>query len=142
MRMTIGEFASKAGVNVQTVRYYERRGILREPERTASGYRQYDGEALARVRFIRRVPEPGFSLEEIEELLDLRVEASSSCSAIGAKTRARLEDVQGKTRELKRAEHVLEKLAASCAAREPTADCPILETLEEATREYPDKRVH
>lgn len=134
MKMMIGDFASAAGVNVQTVRYFERRGILPEPERSASGSRQYDGEALARLRFVRRAQELGFSLEEIGELLDLRVEEPSSCAPVEAKTRAKLENMQGKIRELKRIEHVLEKLAASCAAREPTADCPILETIEGATR--------
>lgn len=142
MKMTIGQLASAVGVNIQTVRYYERRGIIPEPGRAASGYRQYDGEALARLRFVRRAQELGFSLDEIEELLSLRVEDRSSCSAVETKTRAKLEDVQGKIRELKRMEHVLEKLAASCAAREPTADCPILETIEAATREQADERVH
>lgn len=142
MTMTIGELASQAGVNVQTVRYYERRGILPEPARTASGYRQYDGEALARVRFIRRAQELGFSLGEIEELLGLRVDDRCSCSTVEAATRAKLADVRRKIRELKRMERVLEKLAASCAAGEPTSECPILGTLEEAAREPSDQRVH
>lgn len=142
MKMTIGDFAAQAGVNVQTVRYYERRGILPEPERTASGYRQYDEEALARVRFIRGAQELGFSLDEIEELLALRVEDPSSCSAVEATTRAKLQDVRRKIGELGRMEKVLEKLASSCAARQPTTHCPILESLEEATRESPGGRVH
>lgn len=135
MRMTIGEFASRAGVNVQTVRYYERRRILPEPERTASGYRQYGGDALARIRFIRRAQELGFSLHEIEELLDLRVKDPSSCSAVAAKTRTKLENVRRKIQELKRMQQVLEKLATSCAARQPTDECPIMEALEERVHE-------
>lgn len=129
--MTIGEFAAAAGVNVQTVRYYERRGILSAPERTASGYRAYEAEALDRLRFIRRAQELGFSLEEISELLELRVEDPAACPVMEARTRAKLEDVRRKIGELQRMEAVLERLATSCAARESTSECPILETLVE-----------
>lgn len=132
MNLSIGELATAAGVNSQTIRYYERRGILPEPPRSAAGYRQYDAEMLARLRFIRRAQELGFSLEEIAELLDLRVDDPASCAVVEVRTRAKLDDVRRKVRELKRMERVLEKLAASCVAREPTAECPILETLVEA----------
>ena len=127
--MTIGELAAAAHVNVQTVRYYERRGILSAPDRTASGYRTYEAEALDRLRFIRRAQELGFSLEEISELLELRVEDPASCPAVEARTRAKLEDVRRKMSGLQRMEAVLERLVSTCAAREPTSECPILETL-------------
>lgn len=131
MRMTIGELASRAGVNVQTVRYYERRGILCEPERTPSGYRQYDPDALARLRFIRSAQELGFALVEIEDLLDLRVEDPGSCSVVEERTRSKLVDVRRKIRDLQQMESVLESLASACAARTETAECPILESLVE-----------
>lgn len=130
--MSIGELAAQAGVNVQTVRYYERRGILSEPARTASGYRQYDANALYRLHFIKRAQELGFSLDEIVELLDLRVEDPASCSVVAARTQGKLADVRRKIRDLRRMEGVLERLAASCATRDPTGECPILETLVEA----------
>lgn len=129
--MTIGEFASAAGVNVQTVRYYERRGLLAAPKRSASGYRQYGTDSLDRLHFIKRAQDLGFSLEEISELLELRVSDPASCSRVETRTRAKLENVRRKISELKRMETVLERLAASCAAREPTAECPILESLVE-----------
>lgn len=130
--MTIGELASRAGVNVQTVRYYERRGILREPERTASGYRQYRPDALARLRFVKGAQELGFTLGEIGDLLDLRVEDPRSCAVVAERTRSKLADVRRKIRELQRMESVLERLGSACATRTPTAECPILESLGEA----------
>lgn len=129
MPMTIGELASRAGVNVQTVRYYERRGILREPERTSSGYRQYSADALERLRFIKGAQELGFTLEEIEDLLSLRVEDPASCSVVAERARSKLTDVRRKIRELQRMESVLKSLGAACASRTPTAECPILESL-------------
>lgn len=131
MRLTISEFAARAGVNVQTVRYYERRGILHEPERTASGYRQYGPDALMRIRFIRSAQGLGFTLEEIEDLLDLRVEDPGSCSVVAERTRSKLADVRRKIRDLRRIERVLEKLGSACATRMQTAECPILESLTE-----------
>lgn len=131
MPMTIGELASQAGVNVQTVRYYERRRILSAPDRTASGYRQYDGNALHRLHFIKKAQELRFSLDEITELLDLRVDDPASCSVVAAKTQRKLADVRRKIQDLRRMERVLERLGASCAARHPTGECPILETLVE-----------
>lgn len=125
MPMTIGELASKAGVNVPTVRYYERRRILSAPDRTTSGYRQYDGDALRRLRFIKKAQELGFSLDEIAELLDLRVDDCSDGRAVEAKTRATLERVRGKIRTLERMEIVLAGIAKSCA----TGACPVLDVV-------------
>lgn len=129
--MTIGELAAAADVNVQTVRYYERRGILAEPRRTDSGYRQYAAETAERLRFIKRAQQLGFSLEEIQELLELRVDDPSVCAAVEATTRRKITDVEQKIRELERLNRVLQRLAASCRARTPTAECPILEALSE-----------
>ncbi len=87
MAMTIGQVAAGAGVNIQTVRYYERRGLLPRAPRTASGYRQYDPDAVARLRFIKRAQDLGFSLQEIAELLELRVEHGAACAAVEAKAK-------------------------------------------------------
>ncbi|MBI4420578.1 MAG: MerR family DNA-binding protein [Gemmatimonadetes bacterium] len=131
MALTIGKVASEAGVNVQTVRYYERRGLFPRPRRTPGGYRQYAEDAVARLRFIKHAQELGFSLNEIRDLLALRFRHGPACDAVGRKTRAKIAVVEGKIRDLQRMKRTLERLAAACAAREPTADCPILEALEE-----------
>jgi Hg(II)-responsive transcriptional regulator len=135
MTLTIGEVALGARVNIQTVRYYERRGLLPKPPRSHSGYRQYDVDAIARLRFIKRAQDLGFQLEEIAELLSLRIEHGGACSAVEAKTKAKIDTVDGKIRELQRMRSVLANLVAACEAREVTADCPILETLSEAESE-------
>lgn len=127
MSMSIGELAALAGVPAATVRYYERRGLIAEPPRTNSGYRQYGPDTAERLRFIKRVQELGFSLEEIAELLELWADDPSACAPVQEKTLAKLNEVRRKIGELRRMEHVLEELAASCAAGRPTAECPILE---------------
>ena len=129
MPMMIGDLASRAGVNVQTVRYYERRGLLRDPERTSTGYRQYGADALERLRFIKGAQELGFTLIEVEDLLNLRVEDPASCSVVAERTRSKLADVRRKIRELQRMESVLTGLGSACAKRIQTAECPILESL-------------
>jgi Hg(II)-responsive transcriptional regulator len=131
MSMTIGTLAEKAGVNVPTVRYYERRGIIPEPPRTSSGYRQYEEGVVHRIRFIRRAQNLGFTLEEIEELLALRVEDPDACDAVERATRARLESVESKIAELERLQAVLTRLVRSCEERQTTEECPMLATLEE-----------
>lgn len=131
MRLTISKLAARAGVNVQTLRYYERRGILAEPARSPAGYRQYDLEAVARIRFIKRAQELGFTLEEISELLELRVEHGAACEAVEERARAKLGLVDQKIRQLTRIRGVLDDLVEACQRRQPTEDCPILEGLEE-----------
>jgi MerR family transcriptional regulator, copper efflux regulator len=131
MSMTIGAVAEAARVNVATVRYYERRGIIAEPRRTESGYRQYDESAVARIRFIRRAQELGFSLDEIADLLALRVEDPAACGAVASATRAKLEDVESRIRELERLRGILKELLGSCQARRATTECPVLELLED-----------
>lgn len=127
--MKIGELASLAGVPAATIRYYERRGILAEPARTESGYRRFGPETAERLRFIKRAQELGFTLDEIEELLALRVADPAACADVEAKTREKIEDVVRKIGELKRLEGALRGLADACAARTATAECPVLEML-------------
>lgn len=131
MALSIGQVATAADVNIQTIRYYERRGLFPTPPRTAAGYRQYSDEAVARLRFIKHAQELGFSLREIQELLGLRVRHGGACDAVERKTRQKIEVVQQRIRDLQRMKHTLERLAAACAARRPTDDCPILEVLED-----------
>lgn len=131
MGMKIGSVAEAAGVEVSTVRYYERRGLLAKPPRTASGYRQYDEAVIDRIRFVRQAQDLGFTLEEIEELLALGVEDPSSCGLVEEATRGKLRSVDAKIRELRRLRGVLARLVRSCEARETTDECPVLGMLEE-----------
>lgn len=129
-RMKIGEFARRADVNVQTVRYYERRGLLPEPERRESGYREYTPECLDRLQFIRRSQELGFTLSEIAELLSLRTDPRTTAADVKARAQAKVADIQAKVRDLKQIQHALEHLAGQCAGgRGPTGDCPLLAAL-------------
>lgn len=129
MQMNIGEMAALAGVPTATVRYYERRGLIAKAPRTGAGYRKYGPDTAQRLRFIKRAQELGFTLEDIQELLHLRVEDPAACPAVEAKAREKVAQVEGMIRELTRMRDVLEGLAESCRTHSPTAECPILETL-------------
>ena len=128
--LTIGRVAHSAGLAIDTVRYYEREGLLEKPARTASGYRHYRPDVVARLRFIRQAKELGFSLREIKELLTLRVGAGKSCSEVKARAERKITDVDRRITQLKRVRQALSKLAAECSGRGPTSECPILEALE------------
>lgn len=131
MSMTIGALAQAAGVKVPTVRYYERRGIIPRPPRTSSGYRRYDQGILDRIRFIRRAQELGFTLDEIGDLLALRVDDRRACRMVEAAARAKLDDVEAKIRDLQRIRNALTRLVRSCQDNRPTSECPILAALEQ-----------
>jgi MerR family copper efflux transcriptional regulator len=98
--LTIGKLARAAGINLETVRYYERRGLLPKPPRTASGYRLFPAEAAVRLRFIRRAQELGFSLKEIRELLALRVSPRTSRADIRTRAQAKIVDIEDKIKGL------------------------------------------
>lgn|SRR5262249_16926250 len=127
----IGEVAGRAGVNVQTLRYYERRGLLEEPERTQSGYRRYAPETVRLIRFIKRAQELGFSLTEAEDLLRLRRAQGRDRQRIRALAEQKFRDVDQKIRRLSAIRSALGKLVHSCARAAPELECPILEALED-----------
>ncbi len=127
--LTIGKVAEETGVGVETVRFYERQGLLEEPPRKASGYRQFPEEAVARLRFIKRAKELGFSLGEIKDLFSLGVDPSSTCGDIKQRAEVKLEDIQAKIRDLQRMKRALTKLVSECRGSGPTSECPILESL-------------
>lgn len=129
--LKIGELARAADVGVETIRYYERRGLLAQPPRRTSGYRQYPPRAVRRVRFIRRAQALGFTLKEIEDLLALRVDDDRSCADVRALARAKLEDIERRVAELRQMGRALERVARRCRGRGPTSECPILEVLDE-----------
>jgi Hg(II)-responsive transcriptional regulator len=132
--MTRGEVARRAGVGGETVRFYEREGLLDEPRRTRSGYRQYDAAALARLKFIRRAQELGFSLREIRDLLALRLDDEADCTDVQQRAERRLAEVRARIRDLRRMEARLKELTAACDANRRKMECPLLDTLDE-TRE-------
>lgn len=128
--LTIGEVARRAGVGVETVRFYERQGLLEEPERRASGYRQYDGEAVDVLRFIRRAKELGFTLKEIKGLLGLRLDASATRAEVREQARAKVADIEARIADLQRMRDVLQKLVRKCHGDGAASGCPILEALQ------------
>jgi len=128
--LTIGQLAKEAQVNVETVRHYERRGLMPEPPRRESGYRQYPLDSVARIRFIKRAQELGFSLQEISELLSLRIDPDTTCGDIKRKAELKVADIERKIRTLRGMKKALTKLVSSCRGRGPTSECPILEMLD------------
>ena len=129
MSLTIGKLASAAGVNAQTIRYYERSGLFRAPKRTPGGYRQFGPDELRRLLFIRRAQAVGFSLAEIRELLTLRVQDPRSCVAVSRRVEAKIATTEEKILELQKLLKSLKGVRDSCAARKRTEDCPVLEAL-------------
>lgn len=130
-----GEVAAQAGVNVQTLRYYERRGLLRQPERRASGYREYLPDAVQLVRFIKRAQELGFTLTEIEDLLLLRDNQKASCREVRAAAQAKIEDIEQKIQALLLMKRALRVLVSSCTSDASVRYCPILEALDQRERQ-------
>jgi MerR family mercuric resistance operon transcriptional regulator len=128
--LTIGRLAKQAGVNLETVRFYERRGLLPRPPRSSSGYRLFPAEAARRLRFIRRAQELGFSLKEIGDLLSLRVSRRTTKAAIRARAEAKIADIEARIRSLESMKKTLRKLTNACAGCGPVAECPILDSLD------------
>ncbi len=129
--MKIGELAILAEVGIDTVRYYERQGLLPEPSRQASGYRRYDQSDVARLRFVRRAKALGFTLVEIRELLTLSTRPEDDMGSLKAAATAKLSDVESKLTELTRIRDGLRTLVASCPGHGALKQCPILNALAE-----------
>ena len=127
--MKIGELARAAGVAIDTVRYYERQGLLPLPGRTASGYRQYGHDDAARLRFVRRAKALGFTLEEIRELLGLSARREADMAGMKAAAMQKLADIDDKLAELQRMRAGLDSLIASCPGHGALEHCPILDAL-------------
>lgn len=127
--MTRSEVAAEADVNPETLRYYERKGVIPDPPRTAAGYRQYDASYVQRLQFIQRGQELGFTLQEIKELLALRIDEDRTCDDIRQHAAKKKEEVEEKLRDLRRIRSALDVLIATCREEGPTGECPILEAL-------------
>lgn len=132
--LSIGQLARRAGVGVETVRYYEREGLLVEPQRRQSGYRQYQSDTVDRLLFIRRAKELGFTLKEIKELLSLRVDEEKTCADVRQQAEAKIADIEDRIRSLQRMKRALVKVTRQCSSSGPTSECPILESIERKER--------
>lgn len=128
--MKIGQVAERGGVNLQTIRYYEREGLLPVPPRLASGYRLFTEDTVRRVRFIKRAQELGFTLAEIRELLTLRVDESRSSRDVRSLAEAKISDIEGKIRSLVAMKRALMHLTERCSGHGPASECPILEGID------------
>ncbi len=129
--MTISKAARKAGVGVETIRFYERRGLIEQPPKPLeSGFRVYPDGTVERIRFIRQAQELGFSLREIDELLSLRADPSTDAGDVRERAMAKLEEVNRKLTQLDRIRAALEELVAACPGSGALRACSIMEVLE------------
>ncbi len=132
--MTIGKLAELCGIGVETVRYYERRGLIAEPERTGSGYRRYAREAVDRIRFIVSAKDLGFTLNEISELLSIStdgagIDGTVDCESVRALAEEKRSDVERRIRMLENIRRTLDELIGACERNEATGSCPIIRSL-------------
>ena len=130
MGLKIGEVAERGGVNLQTIRYYEREKLLPEPPRLASGYRLYPDQTVRRIRFIKRAQEIGFTLTEIRQLLAIRVDAGRDMGKVRALAQAKITDIDEKLQTLQRMKEALGRITERCSGCGPTSECPILESID------------
>jgi len=125
--LTIGKLAKACQVNVETVRFYERKGILQQPQKQGA-FRYYSNEYITRIHFIKRSQELGFTLNQAKELLDLKIKNHSKCSDVLFHTKEKITEINKKISDLKKMKNSLEALANCCVDdNQPLSDCPILE---------------
>ena len=127
--MRTGEVAEQAGVNIETLRYYERRGLLQPPSRQPSGYRDYTADAVRIVRFVKRAQELGFTLDEVETLLDLADGGPRGCESARSAASQKLAELDAKARSLRAMQESLRRLIATCEQPRSRRECPLLEAL-------------
>ncbi len=126
-KRTIGKLAKAAGVNTETIRFYEKKGLIKQPTKLG-GFRYYPKDDITRIKFIKRSQELGFTLREILELLNLRLKSQSKCQDVLDKTNIKIEEINEKIKDLKRMKKSLADLANCCEDKSiPLSDCPILE---------------
>jgi MerR family mercuric resistance operon transcriptional regulator len=128
-RLTIGALAAAAGVGVETIRFYQRKGLLRTPPRSYGQVRRYGAVDTARLTFVKSAQRLGFSLDDVAELL--RLDRGTQCSQARTIAERRLDDVRSRLRMLSRMEAVLDQLVADCGARDGPVTCPLIEALHE-----------
>ncbi len=135
--LTIGQLAKKAGVNIDTIRYYEKQGLIPKPSRRESGYRQYSEDSVKRILFIKRAKELGFSLKEISELLSLRLGSSTTCGDVKKRADIKIAEIGEKIQTLQRMKTALIKLVKACEENRQAGECPMLEALDMNEGENP-----
>lgn len=133
--LTIGQVAKHAGVTVETLRFYEKQGLIPSPIRNASGYRVYEAAMVKRVRFIQRAKDLGFTLKEIGELLNLRQTRETSCLQVRQVAQTKVTEIDQKLQELQRMRRALTLLATRCEVEGTLGECPILDVLDETESE-------
>ena len=138
--LTRGRIAQLAGVGVETVRFYEQEGLLAKPARTPSGYRQYGEAVVGRLQFIQRAKEIGFTLNEIKELLSLRVDPDTTCEDVRARAEGKIADIEDKIRTLQRMKKALVRLTQECCEKGGGSECPILDALDGHPRISPTEK--
>lgn len=131
---TIGEVANRVGVNIETLRYYERRGLVPPPPRSHSNYRLYPSDTVRLVRFVKRAQDLGFTLNEIKELLAFRNGREATCGDVREQALAKIGNIDDKVRALQAMRGALAELVEQCPGRGPVGGCPILESLEPKVR--------
>ena len=134
--LTIGRLAKQVGVGIETVRFYERQGLIEPPPRTDSNYRVYPQAEAERLKFIKRAKDLGFTLKEIKELLELQHDPHATKADIKKRTVKKIENIKQKVRDLSRILHALEHLAGTCDGKGPLSECPILEALTGENHEH------
>ena len=130
MPLKIGEVARRAGVSVEAIRYYERLGLIARAPRTPSGYRKFDPEVLRRLQFVQRAQALGFSLEEIRDLLELRVASDATAADVRTRAEEKLSEIEAKIAALQAMRGALRRLMEACCGSGPTGACPILDALD------------
>lgn len=128
--MTIGQIARAAGVGVETIRFYEREGLLERPARRQSGYRQFEADAIARLRFIKQAQRLGFTLREVRELLALKLDPSAKRAQLRERALAKVADIDQRISDLKRMKKSLAPLIKACDGKGALEGCPILSAIE------------
>lgn len=124
--LTVSQLARATEVGADTVRYYERIGIIGEASRTDSGYRKFDGQAADRIRFIKNAQEMGFSLDEIKELMRLADDDAADCSAVSEFARRKADELEDRIRKMRRFKRELDELVDACSGSNPLGSCKIL----------------
>lgn len=124
--MKIGEVAQRTGVGIDTIRFYEREGLLQEPQRRPSGYRQYDESTIKRLEYVRLAKELGFTLAEIRDLLELSFAAHAGCDHIRQRAEDKIADIETKIRNLQKMKRSLHGIVTQCKTKDSPHDCPLV----------------
>lgn len=125
-QLTIGKLADQVNVNKETIRYYQRRGLMPEPKKPVQGYRLYNEEHANRIRFIRRAQELGFTLDEVAQLIDL---GKQDCRKTQRLAESKLDTIEEKIKDLRKLEKGLKQLVQSCETNSNKAKCPLVQSL-------------